>query len=67
VGSFLARLYRFGLILFILGAFLNMISRPKFTIVLDSVSGEVRAFTSSDRNYISEIVDALKKAIAYRQ
>ena len=66
VGSFLARLYRFGLILFIVGAVLNAIFRPKFTIVLDSASGEVRAFTNGDRDYISEIVDALKKAIAYR-
>jgi Family of unknown function (DUF6232) len=67
VGAFLARLYRFGLVLFIVGALLNVISRPKFTIVLDSASGEVRAFTNGDRDYISEIVDALKKAIAYRR
>ena len=67
MGSLLARLYRFGFILFIIGALLSVISRPKFTIVLDSVSGEISAFTSSDRDYISEIVDALKKAIAYRR
>jgi hypothetical protein len=67
LGAFLARLYRFGLILLIIGALLNTISRPKFTIVLDSVSGEVRAFTSSDRDYIYEIVEALKQALAYRQ
>jgi hypothetical protein len=67
LGSFLVRLYRFGLVLLIIGALLNTISRPKFTIVLDSVSGEVRAFTSSDRDYIYEIVEALKQALAYRQ
>ena len=33
--------------------------QPKFTIVLDSGSGDVTAFTSIDRDYISEIVDAL--------
>jgi hypothetical protein len=67
LGSFLARLYRFGLVLLIIGAALNAIFRPKFTIVLDSMPGEVRAFTSSDRDYIAQIVDALKQAIAYRQ
>jgi hypothetical protein len=67
LGSFFARLYRFGLILLIVGALLNLVSRPKYTIVLDSVSGDVRAFTSSDRDYISEIMDALKKALAYRR
>jgi hypothetical protein len=35
--------------------------------VLESVSGEVRAFMSSERDYLAEIVSALKKAIAYRQ
>jgi hypothetical protein len=66
LGAFLSRVYSLGLILLTLGALLNAVSRPKFTVVLDSLSGEVRAFTSSDRNYIFEIVDALHKAIAYR-
>jgi len=35
--------------------------------VLDSVSGDLRAFTGSDRDYVSEIVDALNKAIAYNR
>ena len=67
LGALLARLYRFGFILFIVGALFNAISRPKFTIVLDTITGEVRALTNSDRDYISEILDALKKAIAYRR
>ncbi len=63
----LSRLYRVGFVLLIVGAIFNAISKPKFTVVLDTVSGEIRAFTSSDRDYISEIVNALKKAIAYRR
>jgi hypothetical protein len=35
-------------------------------VVLETVSGEVRAFTSIDRNYIAEVVNALKKALATR-
>lgn len=66
LGAFLTRVYRLGLILFILGAIVSTIFRPKFTVVLETVSGEVRAFTSSDRNYIAEIVNALKKALASR-
>ena len=67
LGAFVARLFRLGIILFILGTLFNLIFRPRFTIVLDSASGEIRAFTSSDRDYISEIVDALKQALALRQ
>ena len=62
IGAFLKEVFRLGLILFILGAIISTIFRPKFTVVLETVSGEVRAFTSSDRNYIAEIVNALKKA-----
>jgi hypothetical protein len=67
LAALLSRVYGLGLILFTLGALLNAVSRPKFTVVLDSASGEIPAFTSSDRDYISEIVDAVKKAIVYRQ
>lgn len=67
LGSFLARLYRIGFMLLIAGAILRMIFIPKFSVVLDSVSGDLRAFKGGDRDYISEIVDALNKAIAYNR
>lgn len=67
LGSFLARLYRFGFMLLIAGAVLRMIFIPKFSVVLDSASGDLRAFTGGNRDYVSEIVDALNKAIAYNQ
>ncbi len=50
MGAFLTEVFRLGLILFILGAIISTIFRPKFTVVLETVSGEVRAFTSSDRS-----------------
>jgi hypothetical protein len=65
LAAFLARLYRLGLVLFIVGALLSLFFKPKSTVVLDSASGEVRAVTSRDPDYIAAIVDAVKKAIMY--
>ena len=67
LAAFFARLYRLGLLLFMAGALLSVFVRPKYAVVLDGASGEVQALTSRDRDYITEIVDALKKAILYRQ
>ncbi len=67
LAAFLARLYRLGLILFMVGVLLTVFAKPKFVIVLDSASGEVHAFTSRDHDYLAEIVDAIRKAILYRQ
>ena len=66
LGAFLARLYRFGFLLLIVGALARLFFKPKFTVVLDSLSGEVRAFSRADQGYILEILDALQKALLYR-
>jgi hypothetical protein len=67
LGAFVARLYRFGFVLLIVGTLLKMFFRPKFALVFDSPSGQVRAYTSPDRDYIHQILDALKQAILFRQ
>lgn len=67
LATFVERLFAVGLILLAIGVLFKATSRPKLTVVLDGTSGEVRAFTSRDGDYISEIVDAIKKALAYRQ
>ncbi len=66
LGAFLARLYRLGFLLLIAGALVRLFFKPKFTVVLDSLSGEVRAFSRPDQGYILEILDALQKALLYR-
>jgi hypothetical protein len=65
LAAFFARLYRMGLLLFMAGAVVTFFARPKFAVVLDTLSGEVQAFTSRDRDYIVQIVDAVKKAVMY--
>jgi hypothetical protein len=67
LAAFFARLYRVGLLLFMAGALLSVFARPKFAVVVDGESGEVQALTSRDQDYITAIVDALKKAILYRR
>ena len=67
LGAFLARLYRLGFLLLIAGALVRLFFKPKFTVVLSNLSGEVRAFTRPDQGYILEILDALQKALLFRQ
>ncbi len=54
-------------LIFIACAILWWISqKKKFSVLLNTASGETEALTSHDRRFISRVVDALNEAIIYR-
>lgn len=42
------------------------VSKPLYTVVLNSASGEAEAFSSKDATFVSRIVNALNEAIVAR-
>ena len=66
LGALFARLYRFGFLLLLLATIIKLLFRPKYAVMLDTVSGAVSAFASGDRDYIVQVVEAVKQALVYR-
>lgn len=56
----------FGLTMLALGALLWIAQRPEHMILLSTSSGEVQALQSTDREYISSVVQALNDCIVAR-
>ena len=52
-----------GLIIFVVAAILSTQRKKTFNIVLRTAGGEVTALTNSDKNFISQIVQALNNSI----
>lgn len=52
-----------GVLLLALSIWMAMRQKPIFAVVLRTAGGEVTAYRSYDRNYISEIVEALNQSI----
>jgi hypothetical protein len=57
----------FGLFLLAIGILWLVCQKTKYAVALNSASGEVRAITSENSEYISGIVKALNDAIVYRR
>ena len=57
----------FGLFLLVIGIMWLVCQKTKYAVALNSASGEVRAITSENSEYISGIVNALNDAIVYRR
>jgi hypothetical protein len=57
----------FGVLLMLIGGPWLFLLKPTFAVALHSASGEARAVTSRDAQFISRIVEALNQAIVYRR
>lgn len=55
-----------GIVLLGLAAWVWIMQRPEYFILLSTASGEVQALKSQDRQYISEVVQALNDCIVAR-
>ncbi len=53
----------FGLLIFAVGIWLRTRQRSKFSVVLRTAGGEITAYQSPDREFISSIIQALNQAI----
>jgi len=70
VSVFIANLMPFnlgailGLAIFVAGIWQAVRSKPTFSVVLTAAHGEVTAYRSKNREFVSQIIQALNKAIA---
>jgi hypothetical protein len=53
-----------GLAIFVAGIWHAVRSKPTFSVVLTAAHGEVTAYRSKNREFVSQIIQALNKAIA---
>ncbi len=56
-----------GVLLLLIGAAWIVLVKATFAVALTSASGEARAITNKDSQFISGIVNALNQAIVYRR
>lgn len=62
----LGKIWVLAAILIAAGAILLMKAKGKYDVMLQTASGEVRAFGSSDQDLVRQIVAALNQAIVFR-
>lgn len=56
----------FGILVIVGGVWLTIRQKPSFAVVLRTAGGEITAYKSQDRNYISQIIRALNESIITR-
>lgn len=59
-------IFLIGLVFIAAAAIYLMVSKPQFTVVLNTSSGETQALASEDKEYIERVLGALNKAIVIR-
>jgi hypothetical protein len=55
-----------GLLLIALAIFIFLNNKPTYSVILNTASGENQALTSTDKQYISEVINSLNESIVSR-
>ena len=56
----------FGIVLILVAGALFVLMKPEFSVLLSSASGEAKALSSKDGDFIGKVVSALNDAIVHR-